>query len=126
MEASSIDSVYTKGLNSARLQFQSCTDCSTVRFPPSIACPNCGSHNFDVVGSDGRGVVVSWGIPRRPRLPSPPSATDKTVVLVELTEGVRVLGHYMDEEGEPPAIALQVTASVGEFDGRPIPVFRKA
>lgn len=76
--------------------------------------------------SRGVGTVHSWVIPRRPALPSPPAATGRIVLLVELVEGVRVLGHLAPDQ-PPPVIGAPIVLTgidrSGEF---PTPLFREA
>lgn len=115
--------LFWNGLAAREIRFQACIDCGVARHPPSSRCESCGSQSWAVRTSSGRGTVFSWGIPRRPRMPSPPAATDRIVVLVELDEGIRMLGHF-DGSRPHPKIGDRVTAVIATYGDYPIVIFR--
>lgn len=85
------------GVNAGELRIQRCADCGTLRHPPGPMCPRCHSLNRDHVVASGRGVVHSYVVHHHPPFPgrTPPYA----VAVVELEEGVRIVGNV---NGCPP------------------------
>ncbi|MEU9024599.1 OB-fold domain-containing protein [Actinomadura sp. NPDC048394] len=85
------------GVNAGELRIQRCADCGTLRHPPGPMCPKCHSPNRDYVVASGRGEVHSYVVHHHPPVPgrTPPYA----VAVVELEEGVRVVGNV---NGCPP------------------------
>ena len=49
-----------------RLEFQRCSGCGAVRYPPRRICPRCMSRDFDWTISQGLGTVYSFAIVNRP------------------------------------------------------------
>lgn len=59
-------------------------------------CPQCGSVEWTVQQTSGRGTVLSWIVSRHP---TQPDDDPRVVVLVELDEGVRLVSNL---QGTPP------------------------
>lgn len=115
---------FWEGLAAGELRYQRCDACGASRHPPSLSCRACGSGAWTEQRSRGHGRIYSWVVPRRPRAPSPPAATDRIVVLVELEEGIRVLGH-LDEASAPAEFGLPVAAAFPAAGEPPILSFRR-
>ncbi|MCP2339964.1 OB-fold domain-containing protein [Actinomadura rupiterrae] len=81
------------GLKDGELRIQSCADCGALRHPPGPMCPECHSTNRTFRKASGRGAVHSFVVHHHPPVPgrTPPYA----VAVVELEEGVRVLGNVI-------------------------------
>jgi uncharacterized OB-fold protein len=73
------------------LCFQRCDDCGAWRHPPRFLCATCGSERFTWTPSSGRGKVFSWTVTHRPIDPS--FELPYAVLVVEMEEGVRVVGN---------------------------------
>ena len=84
------------------LHFQRCGACGTLLGYPRVLCPACGGRDLEWERSAGRGTVYSATVVHS-------REGSHGVLLVDLDEGVRVLG-----EGEAP-IGAVVTAR--EEDG---------
>lgn len=82
---------FWEGCRRRELLLQRCADCGRFRFPPSSACPGCGSRQQTWVEASGKGRVYSWVVVVRP-VPREVFADDVpyVVALVELDEGVRL------------------------------------
>ena len=85
------------------LHFQRCGGCGTAVHPPRVLCPRCGGRDLAWEESEGRGTVYSATVVHT-------REGSHGVLLVDLDEGVRVMG-----AGEA-AIGAAVTATVA--DGR--------
>jgi len=81
-------------LAAGRLHVQRCEDCSRVLHPPRYQCPGCGSEALAFVPASGRGRVFSWTVTHRPVDPGWSAALPYATVVVELDEGVRVVGAW--------------------------------
>lgn len=82
-----------------RLELETCTQCGHQRLYPSPLCPRCGSPEHRLEPSEGTGEIYSYTVVRHRAGP------DRVVVLVDLREGVRVLGEY---DGPEPSIGESV------------------
>lgn len=79
------------GTRAGELRIQRCGRCGTLRHPPGPACPSCGAigaGGYQVAA--GTGTVYSYVVHHHP--PVPGRALPVVVALVQLPEGVRVLG----------------------------------
>ena len=88
---------FWEGVAAHRLLIQRCLQCGELRHPPRPMCPRCNALDWDSVESTGRGTVYSFVLPRHPRYPG--FDDPHIVVLVELDEGVRMLGYLVDDAG---------------------------
>ena len=95
------------------LRLQSCNACASLRFPPGPACPDCGALDRGHVVASGRGTVFSYVVHRYP--PVPGKELPIVLVLVELDEGLRMLGELVDVD------AADIEAGVVEI-GLPVQV----
>ena len=117
------DQFFWDGVAEHKLLLQRCADCGTIRHPPLPMCGRCGSVARDTLESAGRGTVYSWIVSRHP---TEPDAEPRTVVLVDLEEGVRIVSNLLDvpvdaiEPGLPVEVAFVTTAGVT------LPQFRPA
>jgi uncharacterized protein len=81
---------FWEGTAAGELRVQRCGACQSLRHPPGPMCPRCGATDPSYVVASGRGEVYSYVVHHHPPVPGrePPFV----VALVELEEGVRVLG----------------------------------
>ncbi|MDL4821312.1 OB-fold domain-containing protein [Actinomadura opuntiae] len=79
------------GVNAGELRIQRCADCGALRHPPGPMCPKCHSPNRDHVVASGRGEVHSYVVHHHP--PVPGRTPPYVVAVVELEEGVRIVGN---------------------------------
>jgi uncharacterized protein len=79
------------GTRHGELRIQRCGSCGVLRHPPGPACPRCGSiGKAEYQVAAGTGTVYSYVVHHHP--PVPGKKLPIIVALVELTEGVRMLG----------------------------------
>jgi uncharacterized OB-fold protein len=95
------------GLEQKVLLAQKCSGCAKLRNPPCPICPDCGSFDWTAQPLSGRGTVYSYMVHHHPPLPT--FDTPHPVVLVELEEGIRMLGALRTDDREALAIGAPVT-----------------
>jgi uncharacterized OB-fold protein len=114
---------YWEGVERHELLIQRCSSCGTLRLPWLPGCNRCGSDAWDTVPAAGHGTVFSHVVMHHPPFPAfdPPYA----VALVELTEGVRVLGGVVGVPYDKVRIGMPVRLEFRQAAGEPaVPVFR--
>jgi uncharacterized OB-fold protein len=74
-------------------------------------CARCGSAEWEWSASCGRGRIYSWTVTHEPLHPAFASETPYVVAVVELEEGVRVVGRLRDLP--PERLALDLPVEVG-------------
>ncbi|USX56639.1 bifunctional MaoC family dehydratase N-terminal/OB-fold nucleic acid binding domain-containing protein [Lentzea sp. HUAS12] len=87
---------FWEGTRQHELRIQRCGGCGLLRHPPGPMCPECGATKPKYLVSDGNGVIYSYVVHHHPQVPG--RQTPFVIALVELDEGVRVLGEF---DGEP-------------------------
>ncbi|MFF4196235.1 bifunctional MaoC family dehydratase N-terminal/OB-fold nucleic acid binding domain-containing protein [Nonomuraea sp. NPDC001831] len=100
---------FWEGARRGELRVQSCADCGELRHPPGPMCPNCRSGNRSHVVVSGRGTLYSYVVHHHP--PVPGREVPFVVGVVELPEGVRIVGNVVDcpVEKVDVGMALRVT-----------------
>ncbi|MEU0883716.1 OB-fold domain-containing protein [Lentzea sp. NPDC005914] len=101
---------FWEGCREGELRIQRCGGCGLLRHPPGPMCPECGATKPKYLVSDGRGVVYSYVVHHHPQVPG--KQTPFVIALVELDEGVRMLGEL---DGEP-SIGLPVEVVFTKVD----------
>jgi uncharacterized protein len=100
---------YQEGLKNGLLLLQRCDSCAATVFPPRVFCPKCGTSGLTSFTSDGRGrIYSSTEIPRR-------DSAAHTVVLVDLDDGVRIMGSLRD--GDASQIGSVVAMKIAAIEG---------
>ena len=115
------DDFFWEGVDQGKLLIQRCSQCGTLRHPPAPMCGSCQSLAWRPEPLSGRGVVYSWLISKHPTMPD---ATPRTVLLIELEEGVKLVSNLV--EGETVEIGDPVQLTFGEVQGQRLPLFRRA
>ena len=90
------------------LRFQRCTDCGTFRHVPRQLCADCNSFAWEWARSSGRGTVYTWTVVQRALHPAFANDTPLAPVVVEMEEGVRLLGNMVDCAPQELVIGLPV------------------
>jgi uncharacterized OB-fold protein len=99
------------GTAAGELRVQRCGGCGALRHPPGPACPACGATRPEHIVASGRGEVYSFVVHHHP--PVPGRRLPIVVALVELEEGVRMVGELLD--AEPGAVHIGAPVRVA-FD----------
>ncbi|WP_310963695.1 bifunctional MaoC family dehydratase N-terminal/OB-fold nucleic acid binding domain-containing protein [Nocardioides terrisoli] len=92
---------FWKGTAVGELRIQKCGACGALRHPPGPMCPRCHASDRSHVVASGRGTVFSFLVHHAPRLPG--KQLPVTLALVDLEEGVRMIGEV---RGAPESIAI--------------------
>jgi uncharacterized OB-fold protein len=77
-----------------RLHLQRCDACARTLHPPRYLCAGCGSDQLTFVAAEGPGKLFSWTITHRPVDPGWAADGPWATVVVEMQEGVRVVGGW--------------------------------
>jgi uncharacterized OB-fold protein/acyl dehydratase len=103
------------GTGIGELRIQRCGLCGALRHPPGPACLDCGAtqkQEYQVAA--GTGTVYSYVVHRHP--PVPGKQLPIVIALVELTEGVRMLGELHGVSPEQVRIGLPVRVDFTRVD----------
>jgi len=107
------------------LVLQTCASCGTIRHPPRPMCPACNSMEYTFEQASGRGRIWSWVIAHAPVLPSFAQKVPYNVVVVELDEGVRMVGNLFDVDNDAIEEGMPVTVDFDDVEeGVSLPVWR--
>ncbi|HKT75120.1 MAG TPA: OB-fold domain-containing protein [Sphingobium sp.] len=93
---------FYEGIARGELLVQRCGGCDGLRNPPSPVCPTCHSLDWSTVALGGEGVVHSYTVHHHPPLPD--YAVPHPIAIVDMPEGVRMVG-AMDGT-DPAAMAI--------------------
>jgi uncharacterized OB-fold protein len=96
---------FFEGTSLGELRIQRCNACKELRHPPGPVCPSCLAMDRGHVVATGRGRVFSWLVHHAPALPG--KELPLPLVLVDLAEGVRMVGAFRGD-----VATLQIGAEV--------------
>jgi uncharacterized OB-fold protein/acyl dehydratase len=96
------------------LRIQRCAECGVLRHPPGPMCPACGAGKPDYVVAAGTGEVYSYVVHHHP--PVPGRQAPFVVALVQLPEGVRIMGELLGAGPERVRIGMPVRAEFVRID----------
>ena len=96
------------------LRIQHCDDCGALRHPPGPRCPSCGNMTPGYVVAAGTGEVYSYVVHHHPRVPG--KKLPIVIALVQLPEGVRMVGELLGVEPDQVRIGLPVRAEFVRID----------
>lgn len=109
------------------LVLQTCASCGAVRHPPRPVCPACLSWEHTWQPASGRGRVWSWVIAHPPVLPAFADKAPYNVVVVELDEGVRMVGNMINVANDEIREGMNVEVAWEDVeDGVTLPQWRPA
>jgi uncharacterized protein len=94
------------GTAAGELRIQRCGGCGALRHPPGPMCPGCGAAKPEYVVAAGTGEVYSYVVQHHP--PVPGKSLPIVVALVQLAEGVRMVGELVQVSPEQVRIGLPV------------------
>jgi uncharacterized OB-fold protein len=110
-----------------RLVLQRCPSCSTLQYPPEIACGRCQAQEFEPAEVSGRGEIYSYAIVDRPLHAGFVDALPYLVAIVELEEqrGLRLLTNLVDvPEGTALSCGMPVEVTFEARGSVTLPQFR--
>lgn len=113
------------GTAAGELRIQRCGDCGALRHPPGPMCPRCGSLSPGYIVAAGTGEVFSYVVHRHP--PVPGKRLPIVVALIQLDEGVRVLGELLGADPVQVEIGMPVRVCYVRVDDElTLPAWRPA
>jgi uncharacterized protein len=103
------------GTRIGELRIQRCGACGALRHPPGPACLSCGAtEKQEYQLAVGTGTVYSYVVHRHP--PVPGKQLPIVIALVELTEGVRMLGELHGVSPDQVSVGLPVRVAYARID----------
>lgn len=116
---------FWEGTRKGELRIQKCGACGELRHPPGPMCPACGATEPDYVVAGGTGTVYSAVVHRHP--PVPGKELPILIALVELDEGVRMVGELLGVGDDEVEIGMPVEVSMVRVDDElTLPAWRPA
>ena len=106
---------FWEGTARHELRIQRCGGCGTRRHPPGPMCSVCGFARPEYDVAAGTGEIYSYVVHHHP--PVPGRQLPIVIVLVQLTEGVRMVGELLGTDPERVRIGLPVRVTFVEVDG---------
>lgn len=114
------DAYFQQQLEAGRIQIQKCNSCGEHIFAPRTFCKSCGMDTLSWVDISGDGEVYSTTTVRK----KPEDGGDYCFALVDLAEGVRMIGTVVGIDPHEVRIGMPLRAEIEDFkDGKRI-VFR--
>ena len=115
---------FWEGTARHELRIQRCGGCGVLRHPPGPMCRVCGFARPEYDVAAGTGEVYSYVVHHHPPVPGRPLPI--VIALVQLTEGVRMVGELLDISPERVRIGLPVRVTFVEVDGElTLPAWRE-
>jgi len=108
-----------------RLVIQRCTACGRLRWPPEIACYECGSLEHEWVQMSGRAALYTWTVAHPPLLPYFQQRAPWPIAVVQLDEGPRLVTNITGIDPERYEIGMPLEADFENIgDNVTLVVFR--
>lgn len=111
-QATGLNAQYYERAARDGLHLQRCTACNAWRHPPRFSCASCGSPEWSWQPASGRGRVFSWTVTHRAVDPALADAVPYAVVVVEMEEGVRLVGNIAGDEDSVLELDLPVVVDL--------------
>ncbi|GAA4577183.1 bifunctional MaoC family dehydratase N-terminal/OB-fold nucleic acid binding domain-containing protein [Planotetraspora kaengkrachanensis] len=102
------------GVQAGELRIQRCGGCGELRHPPGPVCPSCRSAERTHIVASGAGTVYSYVVHHHP--PVPGQEPPFVVAVVELPEGVRMVGNIVQCPIEEVYVGMPVRVTYQEMD----------
>jgi uncharacterized OB-fold protein len=113
------------GTAAGELRVQRCARCGALRHPPGPMCPACGeASDGGYTVAAGTGEVFSYVVHHHP--PVPGKRLPMVVALVQLPEGVRILGEMPGVRPDQVRIGLPVRVTFTQAGNMALPAWRPA
>ncbi len=98
---------YWDGIDARTVRLPRCRRCSHAFFPPTPICPNCASQDLEWFDASGRATLYSYVIHHRP-LAEWGTDGPRSVAIVELDEGPRIISSVVGCEQTPEALVIDM------------------
>jgi uncharacterized OB-fold protein len=115
---------FWEGARNGKLLVQRCVECRRVQFYPRFFCTACVGA-VEWIEASGRGEVYSFSIVRKNGTPPFDTLVPYVLALIELDEGVRMMGNVVDVPVDDVGIGMAVEVRfVRETDEIFLPMWR--
>jgi uncharacterized protein len=115
---------FWEGTAAGELRIQKCNACGALRFPPGPACQSCDVYDRGYAVAAGAGTVFSYVVHRHP--PVPGKELPIVIALIDLDEGVRMVGEVVGATPEDIEIGSRLRVDFNRIDDDlTLPVWRK-
>jgi uncharacterized OB-fold protein len=98
---------FWEGARHGKLLVQRCVECRRVQFYPRYFCTACAG-DVEWIEASGRGEVYSFSIVRKNGTPPFDTLVPYVLALIELDEGVRMMGNVVDVPVDDVRIGMAV------------------
>lgn len=115
MAPGTLDRLYFEAAAQGRLVIQRCPSCDHRQFPPKLICTNCGADP-EWLEASGKGVIHTFTIVRRHGVEPFKSLTPFVLAMIDLPEGVRLMGNVTGVDPEAAKVGLAVRAYAIRID----------
>ncbi len=99
---------FWEGTKKRKLLIQECQDCKAKIFYPRRACPECWSSNLGWTESKGKGKVYAFTVTMSDVEPRFAGDLPYVLALIELDEGIRMMGNIIGEDPKDFRIGMNV------------------
>jgi hypothetical protein len=126
-EEASLTAPFWQAARERRLVVQRCTRCQRFRWPPEVACHECGSFEHEWAKVSGRGRLYTWTLAHPPLLPYFQQKAPWPIAVVELAEAPRMVTNIIGVGPDEYEIGMALEADFEDIgDGVVLVVFRRA
>lgn len=120
-----LDRPYFEAAAEGRLIIQGCPSCGRRQFPPKLLCTSCGVSP-EWVEAAGTGTIHTFTVLRRHRVEPFASMVPFVLAMVDLPEGVRVMGNLSGVDPGSVAVGAAVEAyALRVDDSLALPLWRR-
>ena len=114
---------FWEGTGVGELRIPKCNACGALRFPPGPSCQSCEEFDRGYVVAAGTGTVFSYVVHRHP--PVPGKELPIVIALIDVDEGVRMVGEVVDVSDEEIEIGMRLRVDFNRIDDElTLPIWR--
>ena len=117
--------IFWENCKNKKLVFQKCTKCGKVRWPFSIACPDCYSFDYEIIESKGKGKIYTYAIFHVPFDKSFKDKVPYVIAIIELDEGVKFFSNIINTPFDEIDCEIKVKVVWERYGDYYIPKFEK-
>lgn len=118
---------FWRGLQDGKLLLQHCRRCGHVQYYQQTTCRDCGNDQLEHRPASGRGKVHSFSVVHRAPGPAFKADVPYAVLLVELTEGPRMISTFIGGRPEEVTFDMDVELTFDKVsEDFTLPRFKKA
>jgi uncharacterized OB-fold protein len=124
-EESPLTAPFWAAARQSRLVIQRCGNCERYRWPPEVACYECGSLDYEWSPVSGCASLFTWTVAHPPLLPYFQQRSPWPVAVVELEEGPRLVTNIAGVQPDSYEFGMALEVAFEDIgDGLTLPVFR--